>query len=295
VANLALARRKALPYTFVLPLSLVLLIVNFYPILYSLRLSLSRWPIERFMEGPSFAGLVNYQKLLESERMWSSVSFMLFYVISFVSIVFVLGMVVALLLDSRLPARGLIRSIVVLPIAMAPLVIALTWRALLDSDFGLVNYLLGGLGVPKIAWISTLPWARIAIVIVDVWHGIPFVAIVMLAGLQAIPDEYYEAARIDGGSRWQLFWRISLPLLRPAVLVAAVVLTTNAVRMFDLSYALTSGGPQASTETFAFFAFVQAFQAFNLPLAAAVSWFIFALNLVITLVFVRVLYVKVEV
>src|SRR5262249_25090484 len=145
----------------------VLLVVNFYPILYSLRLSLSLWPIERFMEGPTFAGLVNYEKLLGSERMWSSVSFMLFYVGSFVPIVFVLGLGIALLLDSRLPARGVIRSVVVLPIPMAPLVIALTWRALLDSDFGLMNYLLGGLGIPKIAWISTLPWARIAIVIVD--------------------------------------------------------------------------------------------------------------------------------
>lgn len=295
MANVALARRRALPYTFVLPLSLMLLFVNFYPILYSLRLSLSVWPIERFLEGPTFAGLVNYQKLIGAERMWSSVYFMLFYVGTFVPTVFVIGLAVALLLDSRLPARGVIRSVVVLPLAMAPLVIALTWRALLDADFGLVNYLMGQVGVPKIAWVSTLPWARIAIVIVDIWHGIPFVSIVMLAGLQAIPDQYYEAARIDGGNRAQLFWHISLPLLRPAVLVAGVVLTTNAVRMFDLSYALTLGGPQASTETFAFFAFVQAFQAFNLPLAAAVSWFIFALNLIITLVFVRVLYVKVEV
>jgi len=295
MANVAPMRRKALPYSFVLPLSAVLLLVNFYPLVYSLRLSLSVWPMEKFAEGPTFAGLINYQKVFENERMWSSLSFMLFYVLASVSLVFVLGLLVALLLDTNLPARGLIRSVVVLPIAMAPLIIALTWRHLLDSDFGVVNYLLSFFGVPSIVWLSTLPWAKLAIVIVDVWHQVPFVAIVLLAGLQAIPDEYREAARIDGGSRWQIFWRIVLPLLRPAILVAAVVLTTNAVRMFDLSYALPLGGPAASTETLTFFAFVQAFQAFNLPMASAVSWIVFAINLTITLVYVKVLFVKVEV
>jgi multiple sugar transport system permease protein len=295
MANVARLRRKALPYSFVVPLSAVLLLVNFYPLLYSLRLSLSVWPMEKFAEGPTFVGLVNYQKVFENERMWSSLSFMLFYVVSSVCLVFVLGMMVALLLDTNLPARGVIRSVVVLPIAMAPLIIALTWRHLLDSDFGVVNFLLSFFGVPSIVWLSTLPWAKISIVIVDVWHQVPFVAIVLLAGLQAIPDEYQEAARIDGAGRQQVFWRITLPLLRPAILVAAVVLTTNAVRMFDLSYALTLGGPAASTETLTFFAFVQAFQAFNLPMASAISWVVFAINLTITLVYVKVLFVKVEV
>jgi multiple sugar transport system permease protein len=295
MANVARMRRKALPYTFVLPLSVILLLVNFYPLLYSIRLSLSTWPMDKFMEGPTFAGLVNYERVFQSERMWSSISFMAFYVVTSVVAVFIFGMVVALLLDTNLPARGLIRSVIVLPIAMAPLIIALTWRHLLDADFGVVNFFLGLFGIRSIAWLSTLPWAKIAIVIVDVWHHVPFVGIVLLAGLQSIPEEYRDAARIDGGSRWQIFWKITLPLLRPAILVAAVVLTTNAVRMFDLSFALTGGGPAASTETLTFFAFNQAFQAFNLPVASAVSWVVFAFNLTITLIFVRVLYVKVEV
>ena len=295
MANVARMRRKAVPYTFVLPLMIVLALVNFYPILWSFRLSLSVWPVDKFAEGPTFAGLVNYQKLLETERLWNSVSFMVFYVISSVTLVFVIGMAVALVLDAKLPFRGVIRSVVVLPIAMAPLVIALTWRHLFDSDFGVINFVVKHFGGETIVWLSTRPWAQFSIVIVEVWHHVPFVAIVLLAGLQAIPDEYYEAARIDGGSRLQVFWAITLPLLRPAILVAAVILTTNAVRMFDLSYALTGGGPYATTETLTYFAFVQAFQAFNLPLAAAVSWTVFGLNLIITLIFVRFLYVKLEV
>jgi multiple sugar transport system permease protein len=287
-------RRKALPYSFVAPLAVLLLVVNFYPIFYSLQLSLSHWPVDRFLEGPTFAGLDNYQQLLRSDRLWGSLSFMTFYVLSSVSLTFVLGLMVALLLDSHLPARGVIRSVVILPIAMAPLVVALVWRQLMDSDYGVLNYGLGLIGVPKIAWISTLPWARFAIVIVDVWHEVPFVGIVLLAGLQAIPIELYEAARIDGGDRVRVFRSITLPLLRPAILVACVIVTTNAVRMFDLSYALTLGGPFASTETLAFFAFNQAFQAFNLPLAAAVSWFVLGLNLIITITYVRILHVRID-
>jgi multiple sugar transport system permease protein len=278
----------------VAPLAVLLLVVNFYPILYSLQLSLSRWPMQRFYEGPTFAGLVNYVDLLHSDRLWGSVSFVAFYVVASVSLSFLLGLGLALLLDTRLPARAVIRSVVILPIAMAPLVVALTWRQLFDSDFGVINYLIALAGAPHLSWLSTLPWARIAIVLVDVWQSVPFVGIVLLAGLQAIPDEYYEAARIDGGNAWRVFQSITLPLLRPAILVAGVILTTNAVRMFDLSYALTLGGPYASTETLSFFAFDQAFVAFNLPLAAAVSWVVFGLNLVITLIFVRVLHVRID-
>jgi multiple sugar transport system permease protein len=278
----------------VAPLAVLLLAVNFYPILYSLQLSLSSWPMSRFQEGPTFIGLANYVDLLHSDRLWGSVSFVAFYVVASVSLSFLFGLGLALLLDTRLPARGVIRSVVLLPIAMAPLVVALTWRQLFDADFGVVNFLIGSLGASHLAWLSTLPWARVAIVIVDVWQQVPFVGIVLLAGLQAIPDEYYEAARIDGGNGWRVFQSITLPLLRPAILVAGVILTTNAVRMFDLSYALTLGGPYASTETLSFFAFNQAFTAFNLPLAAAVSWFVFGLNLLITLIFVRVLHVRID-
>jgi multiple sugar transport system permease protein len=294
LANVAALRRKALPYAFIAPLGVLLLVVNLYPIFYSLYLSLSVWSADRFMDGPQLAGLVNYGKLLHTDRLWSSIGFMVFYIVGSITLEFVLGTIVAVLLDSRMPARGLIRSIVVLPLALAPLAVALTWRNLFDVDFGLINWVLGTTGPRAIVWLSTLPWARIAIVIVDVWIRAPFVAIVLLAGLQAIPDDYTEAARIDGGSAWQVFWRITIPLLRPSILVAAVFLTTDAVRMFDLSYAITNGGPFASTETLSFYAFMAAFQYMELPLAAAISWFVFGLNLIITLVFFRTLWVKVE-
>ena len=281
---------RTTPYVFVLPLMLVLLLINFYPMAYSLVLSLSEWPSTHMLEGPTFAGLVNFQRMIADERLWNSVRFMLMFVLASVGLELVLGMGVALLLNQRLPARSLVRSLIILPIAMAPLVAGIAWRYLFNYDYGLVNYGLNLVGLPPVSWLSSLPWAQFAIILVDVWQNTPFVALVLLAGLQAIPDEYAEAARIDGASPWQLFWKITLPLLRPALLVAMIIRTTNTVRMFDLSFILTAGGPYQSTETFSFLAYREAFSNFQLPYAAAISWFIFLLNLIITVFFVRILF-----
>jgi multiple sugar transport system permease protein len=289
------SRRYVVPYAFILPIVLLLSIVNLYPMLYSVYLSLCVWPMDKFLSDPTFSGLINFQHMLEDQRLWNSISFMVFYVVAAMVCEVILGLVIAILLDRPMWGRGIFRSLIIVPMAMAPLVVGISWSYLLNYDFGLVNYLLGLIGSKPIVWLSTLPWARISLVIVEVWQHTPFFVIVLLAGLQAIPDEYNEAARIDGGSPWGVFWHITLPLLRPALLVALVIRTTNAVRMFDQAYALTSGGPATSTETFSLLAYVEAFQMHNVPYAAAISWFIFILNLALTLLFIRVLYAKVEV
>jgi multiple sugar transport system permease protein len=289
------SRRYVVPYAFVLPIILLLLITNLYPMAYSVFLSLSVWPMEKFLADPTFSGLINFQRMFSDQRLWNSVAFMVFYVVATMVCELLLGLIVALILDRPLWGRSIFRSLVILPMAMAPLVVGISWSYLLNYDFGLVNYLLGLFGIDRIVWLSALPWARISLVIVEVWQHTPFFVIVLLAGLQAIPDEYSEAAHIDGGGPGQVFWHITLPLLRPALLVALVIRTTNAVRMFDHAYALTGGGPATSTETFSLLAYVEAFQLHNVPYAAAISWFIFVLNLAITLLFIRVLYVKVEV
>ena len=282
-------RRRVLPYGFVAPAVLLLLAVNFYPMLFSLQLSLSTWPPERLLQGPVFAGLLNVQKMLSDARLWSSARFTFAYASAAVLLELVLGVATAVLLDARFHGRTLLRSLVVLPLAMAPIVVGVMWAYVLNTDYGLMNYLLRQIGGPAIAWRSTMPWAGVSIVLADLWQYTPFVAVIALAGLQAIPEHYAEAARIDGASGWQVFWRITLPLLRPVLLVAAVLRTTNAVRMFDLSYTITGGGPVQATETFSFLAYAQAFGANDLPYAAAISWLVFLLNLAITLVLVRAL------
>jgi multiple sugar transport system permease protein len=292
--RLARLRRRSLPYLFVAPAIALLMAVNFYPMLFSLQLSLSVWPPERLLEGPTLVGLQNLEKMLGDARLWSAARFTITYSVLAVSLELVLGVATGVLLDARLRGRTALRSAVVLPIAMAPIVVGVLWTYLLNSDYGLLNYLLGLVGLGPVPWRSTQPWATVSIVLADLWQHTPFVAIIVLAGLQSIPDHYAEAARIDGASARQVFFAITLPLLRPVLLVAAVLRTTNAVRMFDLSYSITGGGPIQSTETFSFLAYSQAFLAFDMPYAAAISWLVFALNLAITLVLVRLLLVKVQ-
>ena len=293
--NVTRLQRKALPYIFVLPVVLLLLLVNFYPMLYSFRLSLSVWPPEKLLSDPEFAGLVNIQRMFTDARLWNSAKFTFLYTVIAISLEFILGIIVAVNLDSSIKARGFVRSVVIMPIAMAPLVAAVMWGYMLNGEYGLINYLLSVVGIKPVPWLSANPWALISVVIVDLWQHTPFVAIVLLAGLQAIPDHYAEAAHVDGASKWQVFWSITLPLLRPALLVAGVIRTTNAVRMFDLSYALTAGGPFQSTETFSYLAYEYAFRTFEVPYAAAISWLVFLLNLIISVGIVRVLYAKIEV
>jgi multiple sugar transport system permease protein len=289
------SRRYVVPYAFVFPIVVLLTLVNLYPMLYSVYLSLCSWPMDKFLADPTFAGLVNFEHMFEDQRLWNSISFMVFYVVGAMVCELVLGLIVALLLDRPMHGRGIFRSLIIAPMAMAPLVVGICWSYLFNYDFGLINYSLTTVGLKSVVWLSAMPWARISLVIVEVWQHTPFFVIVLLAGLQAIPPEYDEAARIDGGGPWSIFWHITLPLLRPALLVALVVRTTNAVRMFDQAYALTGGGPATNTETFSLLAYLEAFQLHNVPYAAAISWFIFVLNLAITLLFIRVLYTKVEV
>lgn len=277
-------RRALVAYRFVVPLAIVLLLVNFYPMLYSLFLSVSKWDPNNLLQGPTLNGLANFEKLFRDPRLWGSMRFMLIYVLSSLALEVVIGMGIALLLNSPLRARGFFRSVIILPMAISPLVAGLTWRSMLNHDYGVVNYSLSLVGVEPLSWLSSPLWSHVSIILVSLWQNMPFVALVLLAGLQAIPTELIEAARIDGATPFQVFRNVTIPLLRPTLLVAVVIRATNLVRMFDLSYVLTGGGPFRSTETFSFVAYMEAFSNFQIPYAAAVSWFIFLLNAAITIV-----------
>lgn len=283
-------RRAVLPYVFVSPLVLLLLLINVVPVFYSLYLSLSHWPLERIRELPTFAGLANYQRMFEDSRLMGSAKFTALFTFASVPIEISLGLILALLLDGRFPGRAIVRALFVLPLAMAPLVTGLVWRYLFSREYGLVNYLLSFMQIAPVSWLSATPWAQISIIITEVWLQMPFASLVFLAGLQAIPNELVETARLDGAGRIAILRHITLPLLRPALLVVGLITSTNAVRSFELSYALTSGGPFQSTETFSFLAYQVGFRFFDLPYAAAISWTILAINLAISLLFMRLMY-----
>ena len=179
------------------------------------------------------------------------------------------------------------RAIAVTPMMIMPLLVGLTFQELFDYRIGLVNYLLSLAGVPPVHWLDQPFNAVVTVILMDLWFNTPFVTLVLLAGLRSLPPEPHEAARVDGAGAWQAFWRITLPLLRPLVLVAALLRLIGDFKLFDQIYSLTQAGPGNATEVLAYYVFVLGFKQFNLGYAAAVSYLLLAILAIAGVVLIR--------
>lgn len=258
-----------------------------YPLLYSFWLSFHDWSMLTFRQGVNFIGLANYARLFAEPNFWRSLGVTFTFMTGAFVVEFVLGMLLALLLNQELKLRGLFRATIFLPMMAANVVIGLVWRMLFNYDAGLINYLLGTIGIKPVEWLSNTDIAIWSLVLVDAWNTTSFVVLILLAGLQAIPDEPMEAAMIDGASRWQRFTRIVLPLLRPAILVALVWRMIDTFRIFDVVFTLTGGGPANATEVISIFAYRAGFGKFELGYASAISYTMIGIMLVIAGVLFR--------
>jgi multiple sugar transport system permease protein len=234
----------------VAPAVLLLAAVALYPIIATLWLSLHR-SILVFHEH-RFLGLENWAFLLHDARFWSSLRTTLYFVAVAVSLELLLGLGFALLLHASFPGRGLLRAAVLVPWAIPTVVAARLWAWLFNADHGLIPALLPALDVN---WLGSPGYALHAAILVDVWKTTPFVALILLAGLQSIPPEVSRAAQLDGAGPLRILWSITLPLLRPAIAVAAVFRGLDAMRVFDAVYVLTGGGPANTTETLSIYAY----------------------------------------
>ncbi|MFN7132607.1 MAG: carbohydrate ABC transporter permease [Myxococcales bacterium] len=242
--------RRASPVPWIAPALLLLAAVAVYPILAACWMSLHRMFLV-FRE-ERFVGLANYRFLLEDPRFAAALGNTLYFTVVAVAVELLLGLAVALLLDAAMRGRGLLRAAVLVPWAITTVVAAKMWAWLLNPEYGLVNAALPG---GERNWLGTPGLAMHAAILVDVWKTTPFMALLLLAGLQTIPPDLYRAAQVDGASRWQRFRRITLPLLKPAVLVAVLFRSLDAFRVFDAVYVLTDGGPANTTETLSIYAY----------------------------------------
>jgi multiple sugar transport system permease protein len=234
----------------VAPAALLLSGVALYPLFWTCWLSLRR-SILVFHED-RFVGLENWLALARDARFWSSLGTTLYFTLVAVSVELLLGLLFALLLHAPFKGRGWMRAAVLVPWAIPTVVAARLWAWLFNPDHGLVTALLPG---REVNWLGTPGYALHAAIAVDVWKTTPFVALILLAGLQAIPPDLEPAARLDGAGRWRTLWSITLPLLRPAIAVAAVFRGLDAMRVFDAVYVLTGGGPANTTETLSIYAY----------------------------------------
>jgi multiple sugar transport system permease protein len=269
----------------VLPTSAMMLLIFGIPLAFSFYLSFQGWSPEQALFAGNFAGSANYEDLLTDPQFLASLSVTFIYTAVTVASELGVGMAIALLLNVDLPLIGLFRTILVVPMMITPIVAALCWKLLLDPDHGVVNYWIGS----HIVWLGRPGTALISVMVVNLWQNAPYVAVLLLAGLRSLPSEPVEAASIDGASVWQVFWHVTLPLLRPYILVALLLRTIFEFRAFDNIYVMTSGGPANATMSLSMFTYLASFVKFDLSLGAAASWMMLLMCLLLCLFFIAVI------
>ncbi len=278
------------PYLSILPALLAIALFTIYPILYAARISVYRYILTRPKDRP-FVGLQNFREVVTSYYFHNSLQITAVYTVAVLVTLLIFGFLVALLLNSKARLTGVLRIFILWPWAIPAAVSGLLWKWLLNADFGALNGFLYSLGLIDryIPFLANPTLAKIGLVMAHVWKETPLVAIFFLAGLQLIPNELYEAAKIDGGGAWSTLRHITLPLLRPTILVVTVYETMIAILTFDEIYVLTGGGPGDATALISWFAYAEIFKSLNLGHGIALSLIIAAITLVLVLLYLRVL------
>lgn len=258
--------------------------------IYSLSLSFHDWNIIR-AGGWKWAGLNNYKTFLfEDPYFFTAFKVTMIYLSGTVPVQFVLGLVTALILN-QIVGRviGFLRTTMIIPTIMTPVIVGIIWRLMYNPDAGMLNYFLSLLGLPAVNWTGMPLTALPSVMIADIWEWTPFMALVMLAGLRALPQEPYEAAVVDGASSWQVFRNITLPLLAPTMLVALLIRLMDAFKTFDLVFVLTQGGPGMSTEILNYYTYRYGFKFFHLGYASALSWFLVIIVTIVSLILIKII------
>ncbi|GMU02521.1 sugar ABC transporter permease [Corallococcus caeni] len=276
------ARERRQAYLLVAPAVLVLAVVALYPVLAAVWLSLHRF-ILVFGER-RFTGLENYVYLMGDARFWSALGNTAYFTAVAVTVELLLAVPLALLLNRAFPGRGLLRASVLVPWAIPTVVSARLWAWMFNPDYGLINRMLGG---AEINWLGAPGYALHAAILVDVWKTTPFVALLVLAGLQGIAEDLYKAARVDGASGWRQFRSITLPLLKPALLLAVLFRSLDAFRVFDAIYVLTEGGPANTTETLSIYAYKTLMRSGDFGYGSALSVATFLCVVLLAVVWLR--------
>lgn len=244
------------------------------PILASLVLAFSHWDL---LTPATFAGLSNFRTMLNDPEFWAALRHTLTFIVGYVPPVMVLGFLLAVGLNSRIPGRGLLRAVYFLPVVTSWVAVGLVWKWLLNPEYGLINSMLAHLGVQGPAWLFDPTFAMGAVILTSLWKDVGFVMTILIAGLQGIPPEYREAAAIDGASPVQVQRYLTLPLLMPAIFFALTISLINSFQVFDQVYVMTAGGPAGSTTVLIQQIVKNAFSYSQMGYAAAMSWVLFIL------------------
>ena len=278
------------PYLFITPSLIMLTAVVLLPLLYALYLSF----FNTHGLVSEFTGLKNYINMLQGKFFWDSTIRTIYFTVVSVFLEFVLGMLSALLLNKKFAWRGLARTVLILPWALPTVVNGVLWSWIFNSSYGSFNGLLYSLGLIKnyVPWFGDPLTAMNCVIAADVWKNFSMIALILLAGLQTIPGSYLESAKIDGANAVQSFFKITLPILKPSILVCLILRTMEAFKVFDIVYTMTKGGPANGTQVISYYAYQISFQYTKFGEGAALSFLISLIIFMMAIVYIRLLNTK---
>jgi len=274
------------PLFYLLPAFIVMGAVTFYPFIFTLALSFHEWNLTTF-RGRHFVGVKNYIDIFQNPSVLSSLRTTGIYLGACVGVEFFMGIAIAFLFDMEFKGKRIMRNFLLFPMVMSPVVAGLIWRWIFNAEWGLANYIVKILGFSAKPWLTRPNLALFSVILADIWQWTPFVILVALAGLQAIPNELEEAASVDGASWWQIQRYISLPILKPVLLIGLLIRTIDALRMVDKIFVMTYGGPGSATSVFGFFTYLRGFKFFQMGQTAALSLVLLGIIILLANIFIK--------
>jgi multiple sugar transport system permease protein len=279
----AIDRRQALFYPAPAVIALFLIVV--IPIGYNLYLAFTKWTIG--LGSPRFIGLDNFIEIFQDDRVWNGLMVMIYFSGLSLTLELVLGLLIALYFHRQFKGSEVVQAIYIFPFAATPVAVALIWRIMLNPEIGVMNYLLNSIGLPGSLWVSSAATVIPSLVLVDVWKWTPMITLIVLAGLKSLPQDPYEAARIDGANTLQIFWYITLPLIRPVLIAALMLRSLDNLKEFDTIYTITQGGPGIASETLYLYSYNVGFSFFKAGYGSALMVVVFLIVLVFNVVMNR--------
>ncbi|NDP43418.1 MAG: sugar ABC transporter permease [Aromatoleum sp.] len=279
------ARRRRHYFLFVTPALVVVGLVIVFPWLFTVYMSVFDWKIGSVAH---FVGLDNYVQLATNRRFLESIVHTFYFTLLAVVFPLLFGTAAALIFHREFPFRGFLRSVFTMPMMATPVAVALVWTMMFHPQQGVLNYLLSVVGLPPSLWVYSPTLVIPSLVLVEIWHWTPLVMLIVLGGLAALPTEPYESARMDGASEWQVFRYLTLPMVAPFIILAAVIRTIDAVKAFDTIYVISQGGPGTASETINLYLYLQAFAFYNVGNASAVVVVFFVIILLLALLLLHV-------
>ena len=280
-----LSREAITAYLFILPSLIGFIAFYAVPAVRGVWISFTDWDLLR---DAKFVGIANYADLLQDKEFWNALKVTIYYVLLNIPLQTILAIVIAVMM-SRLTQSMLVRAIIILPWLLPPVVVGLLWLWLLDPNLGIVNNTLKSLGFPIIPFFGSPRWAMPTVAMINIWEYVGYTALLIFAGLQSIPGSVYEAASIDGASENQMFWKVTIPLLRPVLVFVIVTSVIGSFQLFDVIAITTKGGPVNATKVINWYIYEQAFTRFNMGYSTALSMVLFAILIFVSRVQMRLM------